>query len=69
MVTEPATGLSFIELSHEWGHYTPAFPGYADIINSATYQYVATQGSFPGGVQGSNVLASQALVSGPGVRP
>src|SRR6266700_1094845 len=31
MVTEPATGLSFIELSHEWGHYTPAFPGYADI--------------------------------------
>src|SRR5450756_111663 len=31
MVTEPTTGLSFIELSHEWGHYTPAFPGYADI--------------------------------------
>ena len=31
MVTEPATGLEFVELSHEWGHYTPAFPGYADI--------------------------------------
>ena len=31
MLTESATGLEFIELSHEWGHYTPAFPGYADI--------------------------------------
>src|ERR1700756_2691685 len=31
MLTESATGLSFVELSHEWGHYTPAFPGYADI--------------------------------------
>ncbi len=31
MVTEPTSGLTFVELSHEWGHYTPAFPGYADI--------------------------------------
>ena len=31
MLTESATGLEFAELSHEWGHYTPAFPGYADI--------------------------------------
>lgn len=31
MVTEPATGLRFVELSHEWGHYSPVHPGYADI--------------------------------------
>jgi kynurenine formamidase len=31
MVTEPATGLVFVELSHEWGQHTPAFPGYKDI--------------------------------------
>ena len=31
MVIEPATGLAFVELSHEWGHYTPAIPGYRDI--------------------------------------
>jgi kynurenine formamidase len=31
MVTESASGLTFVELSHEWGHYTPAFPGYPDI--------------------------------------
>ncbi len=30
-VVEPATGLVFVELSHEWGHYTPAYPGYRDI--------------------------------------
>jgi hypothetical protein len=52
------------------GFRIPLKGGYLElIINSATYQYVATQGLFPGGVQGSNVVASQALVSGPGVRP
>lgn len=30
-VIEPATGLVFVELSHEWGHYTPVYPGYKDI--------------------------------------
>jgi kynurenine formamidase len=30
-VVEPTTGLVFVELSHEWGHYTPAHPGYRDI--------------------------------------
>ena len=39
------------------------------IVNSATYQFVATEGSYPGGVQSGVVVASQALVSGPGVRP
>jgi hypothetical protein len=52
------------------GFRIPLKGGYVElIINSSTYQYVATQGSFPGGVQGSVVVASQALVSGPGVRP
>jgi kynurenine formamidase len=32
MVTEPATGLLFVELSHEWGAHTPVFPGYRDIL-------------------------------------
>jgi hypothetical protein len=39
------------------------------IVNAATYQYVATLGSFPGGGRGTVVVARQALVSGPGVRP
>jgi kynurenine formamidase len=30
-VVEPGTGLTFVELSHEWGHHTPVFPGFADI--------------------------------------
>jgi kynurenine formamidase len=30
-VTEPGTGLVFVELSHEWGAHTPVFPGFADI--------------------------------------
>ena len=30
-VVEPGSGLEFFELSHEWGHYTPVFPGFADI--------------------------------------
>jgi hypothetical protein len=52
------------------GFRIPLKGGYVElIINSSNYQYVATQGSFPGGVQGSVVVASQALVSGPGVRP
>jgi hypothetical protein len=52
------------------GFRMPLKGGYVElIINSSTYQYMATQGSFPGGVQGGVVVASQALVSGPGVRP
>lgn len=31
-VVEPATGLVFVELSHEWGTHTPVFPGYRDIV-------------------------------------
>ncbi len=30
-VVEESTGLVFYELSHEWGHYSPVFPGYRDI--------------------------------------
>jgi kynurenine formamidase len=30
-VVEPGTGLTFVELSHEWGHHTPVFPGFDDI--------------------------------------
>ena len=30
-VTEPATGLQFFELSHEWGHGVPTMPGYDDV--------------------------------------
>lgn len=30
-VVEESTGLVFYELSHEWGHYAPVFPGYRDI--------------------------------------
>jgi kynurenine formamidase len=28
---EPSTGLAFVELSHEFGHYSPVHPGYKDI--------------------------------------
>ncbi len=30
-VVEPATGLQFYELSHEWGHGAPSLPGYDDV--------------------------------------
>lgn len=30
-VTDPATGLQFYELSHEWGHGTPSMPGHDDV--------------------------------------
>jgi kynurenine formamidase len=30
-VAEPTTGLTFVDLSHEWGHHTPVFPGFKDI--------------------------------------
>lgn len=30
-VTEPATGLRFVELSHPWGHHAPTMPGYEDV--------------------------------------
>lgn len=29
---EPATGLRYYELSHEWGHHTPTHPGHKDPI-------------------------------------
>jgi hypothetical protein len=52
------------------GFRIPLTGGYVElIVNAATYQYVATRGSFPGGGQGIAVVARQALVSGPGVRP
>lgn len=31
LVTEPATGLRFVELSHPWGHHAPTMPGYEDV--------------------------------------
>ena len=30
-IAEPATGLVFYELSHEWGHGAPALPGFDDV--------------------------------------
>jgi kynurenine formamidase len=30
-VVDPVTGLTFVELSHEWGTHTPVYPGYKDI--------------------------------------
>ncbi|WP_436643318.1 cyclase family protein [Microbaculum sp. FT89] len=30
-VTDPATGLQFYELSHQWGHGTPSMPGHEDV--------------------------------------
>jgi kynurenine formamidase len=30
-VVDPVTGLRFYDLTHEWGHHTPVFPGYGDI--------------------------------------
>lgn len=30
-VADPATGLTFYELSHEWGHGVPTMPGYDDV--------------------------------------
>jgi kynurenine formamidase len=32
VVREPGTGLAFVELSHPFGHYTPVYPGYKDIV-------------------------------------
>ena len=30
-VSDPKTGLTFIELSHNWGHGVPSYPGYEDV--------------------------------------
>jgi kynurenine formamidase len=30
-ITDPATGLEFFDLSHEWGYFTPVWPGHDDI--------------------------------------
>jgi kynurenine formamidase len=30
-IAEPATGLVFYELSHEWGHGVPSLPGFDDV--------------------------------------
>ncbi|MBX2836723.1 MAG: cyclase family protein [Gammaproteobacteria bacterium] len=30
--TDPATGLTYHELSHEWGHGVPSMPGYDDVL-------------------------------------
>lgn len=39
VVTEPGTGLVFVELSHEWGNYAPPTPGFRDaqVYRAATY--------------------------------
>jgi kynurenine formamidase len=31
VVSEPGTGMVFVDLSHPWGTHTPVFPGYPDI--------------------------------------
>ncbi len=31
-ICDPATGLQFYELSHEWGHGVPMMPGHEDVI-------------------------------------
>jgi kynurenine formamidase len=31
VTTDPASGLQLIELSHEWGHGAPSYPGQADV--------------------------------------
>ncbi len=40
-VIEPATGLQFYELSHEWGHGVPTLPGFDDvkIFRSVTHAH------------------------------
>ncbi|MGF7239471.1 MAG: cyclase family protein [Frankia sp.] len=30
--TETSSGLVFVELSHEFGHYQPVYPGYKDVV-------------------------------------
>ena len=38
LIKDPETGLEFCELSHEWGMYTPIFPGYEEIkLERMTY--------------------------------
>jgi kynurenine formamidase len=37
-IVEPATGLKFYDLSQEWGHNIPTYPGYEDVhIERFTY--------------------------------
>ncbi len=37
-VVDPDSGLTFVELSHPWGMYTPIFPGYEEIkLERITY--------------------------------
>ncbi len=31
-VTDPVSGLQFVELSHPWGHGVPSYPGQADVV-------------------------------------
>lgn len=51
-VTEPSTGLVFVELSHPWGHGIPVWPGDPDVkidrlVNHATH-----------GVHGSKIVTN-----------
>ncbi len=32
MVTDPYSGLQMVELSHEWGHGVPSYPGQSDVV-------------------------------------
>ena len=52
------------------GFRLPDKGGYVElIINSASYEFLGTQGASSGGDHDIALVASQALVSGPGVRP
>jgi len=31
IVTDPYSGLQMVELSHEWGHGVPSYPGQDDV--------------------------------------
>lgn len=47
IVTDPVSGLQFVELSHPWGHGLPTYPGYDDVqierFTSHAKQGVLTQ--------------------------
>ncbi len=38
---DPANGLLFFELSHEWGHHTPIYPGFADTLIYRSVNFAA----------------------------
>lgn len=38
-ITDPVTGLQLLELSHEWGHGVPSYPGQADVVMSRAVKH------------------------------